>query len=433
MGWKAGYAEIDITPTYAMAMSGFGRPRAAVKALDPLQAQAMALQDVKGNRFVFVAADIMAFDRTSVVALRTRLTQAHGLPPEAVTFAASHTHWGPHTVYHVSFTAGGFDPWYVGALEDKIIALVDNALADLSPATVKYHSFDAQIGANRRSFDHAGNQLWLPNLEGFYDTHTPLLCVSRAGHPVAEEIVLLSHACHPTSTGRAHDMWSADYPGHLRRALRRRRGPLSRCMFAMGCGADAKVTYQPPKGELVFANSPRESRLAGQKLARDVDKALASATSVDLPPSLAVRSHTGKLTFARHWSAKRLHQLAYHSDPANADRWWARQQIAFPDHRAALPYEVQAVTLGDTLTLITLEGEVCSPLGPLARGLARTEHSMVIAYANAVEGYIPSKTILKEGGYEGESSHRAYFLPATFTKDIEKEFLATVGRAIGGK
>ena len=122
--------------------------------------------------------------------------------------------------------------------------------------------------------------------------------------------------------------------------------------------------------------------------------------------------------------------MAFDPQTGYVDQAWARQLLSFPDPRKALPYDVQAWRFGDALTLISLEGEVCSPLGPLARKFAKTKHAMVVAYANATEGYIPSRSIVKEGGYEGESSHRAYFLPAPFTTAVEKEFQTIVEKAV---
>lgn len=86
--------------------------------------------------------------------------------------------------------------------------------------------------------------------------------------------------------------------------------------------------------------------------------------------------------------------------------------------------------LGDRLTWLGLEGEVCSPLGPLARACAATDLAMTVAYVNATEGYIPSRRIRIEGGYEGESSHRSWFLPAPFTRNVEREFKAIVRQAV---
>ena len=103
--------------------------------------------------------------------------------------------------------------------------------------------------------------------------------------------------------------------------------------------------------------------------------------------------------------------------------------LAYPDARRRFPYEAQAWRFGDAPTLPALE--VCGPLGPLVRALARTADAMVVAYANATEAYIPSAAIAREGGHEGGSSHRAYFLPAPFTPRVEAEFKAVVERGLG--
>ena len=43
----------------------------------------------------------------------------------------------------------------------------------------------------------------------------------------------------------------------------------------------------------------------------------------------------------------------------------------------------------------------------------------VMGYCNDVMGYIPSVTILNEGGYEGDSSQRVYGLPSKWSPEIE--------------
>ena len=43
----------------------------------------------------------------------------------------------------------------------------------------------------------------------------------------------------------------------------------------------------------------------------------------------------------------------------------------------------------------------------------------VLGYVNDDMAYIPSETILKEGGYEGESSQMVYGMPAKWAPGIE--------------
>jgi hypothetical protein len=92
---------------------------------------------------------------------------------------------------------------------------------------------------------------------------------------------------------------------------------------------------------------------------------------------------------------------------------------------------VQVWKLGDQLTILGMEGEICSSWGPMLRGMARTEQAMVIGYANSTNSYIPDRQIVKEGGYEGLTSQHAYSLPAPFTEGIESEIKEIVARAVG--
>jgi neutral ceramidase len=122
--------------------------------------------------------------------------------------------------------------------------------------------------------------------------------------------------------------------------------------------------------------------------------------------------------------------MALSGDPRSYSTWWARQSLAFPDNRRTLDYEVQAWRLG-SLTLVALEGEVCADWGGMVRAMAPKEPVMVVAYANSCAGYIPTARIAREGGYEGNTSHMAYFLPARFQPGIEAELTGLIRRVLG--
>ena len=47
----------------------------------------------------------------------------------------------------------------------------------------------------------------------------------------------------------------------------------------------------------------------------------------------------------------------------------------------------------------------------------------VAAYTNDVMGYIPSLKVLREGGYEGETSQMVYGLPSKWQPSIESDIL----------
>lgn len=426
-GWKAGFAEADITPAIGEAMiSGFGRERLVTGTLAPLRAQVLALEDAAGRRAVLVTADVLGFGRLSVEALRRRIGETLDVPPSAVCLAASHTHWGPAINERVNFSLGPPAPWYIARLERTILDLAGRACGDLAPAELSYGSCSTRIGMCRRTLDDKGNVLWRPNPTGSYDDHTPVLRIVRQGTP--SEILVVGHACHPTSSGTMN-RWSPDYPGAMRDRLEQDRAGC-RAMFVMGCGGDAKVVVKNPKtGAPEFANTPEASAAAGERLAAAVRERLEGEPLHPLAAELETRIVTGELGFRPGRSDAEIEALAFDADAKGFEQAWARHRLAYPDARRGLRYDVQVWRLGD-LTLVALEGEVCSDWGPVVRRLAPTPHAMVVAYANEVSAYIPTARIIREGGYEGDRSHMTYTMPAPFEERMEAELLALLERAV---
>jgi hypothetical protein len=428
--WRIGYAESEITPAPGQAfMAGFGVERHATGALAPLMAQALSIGDRRGKTALLLTADILGFDLTTVEYVRRQIKRKYGLKESAVMFAASHTHWGPAVFYRGNFSIGAPNPWYIRRLEEALLQVAQEAMENAGGAQLGYTSLEVRLGHNRRLISPEGKVLWAVNVQGGYDTHTPVIVVARKKSP--RRIVLVGHACHPTGSGNI-DKWSPDYPGAMRDAIGQRLGKDSAAMFVMGCGADVKVTHKDAKtGEMVFSANPARSRAAGRKLASAVVKGISEDTLIEVTGNLRMNLVRGKLSFDRRPQAE-VKKHAYDGDPKRYSLWWGRQMINFPDERRALDYHVQAWRFGDVLTLVGLEGEVCSPLGPVVRSLVKTPEAAVIAYANAACGYIPTCRILREGGYEGEGAHRAYFCPGPFTSKVEEQFKKIVRKAVAG-
>ena len=428
-GWQTGYAEADITPKVgaAVMMAGFGRERQATGVESPLLAQALVLQDAAGRRAVLIAADVLGFGRTTVDSLRRKIEAAHGIAPEYVCFAASHTHWGPSINHRTSSSIGDVNVWYLAFLESTLLELVDQALNNLSASEIAFAATRVQIGMCRRLPDARGEIRWAPNPDGSYDPETPIVWIRRQDSP--RRIVLVGHACHPTSMGRI-EKWSPDYPGAMRRKL---ESELDDCrpMFVMGCGGDAKVTYPDPKtARPVFAASPEMCYRAGFALADAVLERLNDERSLHpLGAELDATLVRGTLSLQPPPGREEIEKLALEGDFRAPGVWWARKSLAFPDPRREVDYAVQLWRLG-SLTLIALEGEVCSEWGPICRSMATTEHAMTVGYANEVSCYIPTARIIREGGYEGDTSHRAYLLPAPFEPTMEEELTALVRQAV---
>jgi hypothetical protein len=431
--WSVGYGEADITPAPGQVqMSGFGRERYARDTLAPLLTQAIVMRDEKNNTGVLIAADILDFDRVMVEAVRRRIEHRHNIPAENIMLSASHTHWGPAVRFRMSYSLGAPNVWYMGVLEEKIINSVDAAFEDMSEATVEYGWVNySGIGSNRR-LPADGKITWGPYKEGSYDGHTPIIRIKRAAKP--HQLLAVGHACHPTSSGTIQK-WSPDYPGAMRDYLARKI-PDTKAVFVQGCGGDAKIVHKEPEtGKLVFSSDPKRAKTAGEKLAKVILTYLEIGQFVPLEEHLACSLATGRISYGKRWSQEEIEQLAY-PEPAESGKrynwrtWAARQSLALPDNSRSFRYDVQVWRLGNELTIFAMEGEICSPWGPMLRKMAPTEHAMVIGYANSTSSYIPDKQIVREGGYEGLISQHAYFLPAPFTENIDNEIKQIVKQAI---
>ena len=100
------------------------------------------------------------------------------------------------------------------------------------------------------------------------------------------------------------------------------------------------------------------------------------------------------------------------------------------DHRlpATYPVPIQSWQFGDQLTMIFLGGEVVVDYALRLKRERQGTRTWVAGYSHDVMAYIPSRRVLREGGYEGASSMVYYGLPTTWAPTIERLITAEVLR-----
>src|SRR5205823_12862212 len=95
-GWRAGLAQVKITPDRALLMSGYaGRTRPFEKVAADLYAKALVLEDAKGYRGVLVTSDLLGFPAAVAEPICERLQKKLGLKREQILLNSTHTHAGP--------------------------------------------------------------------------------------------------------------------------------------------------------------------------------------------------------------------------------------------------------------------------------------------------------------------------------------------------
>ncbi len=357
--WKAGVATAVITPTRPMPMSGYAARKAPAEGKDQdLFGKALAIEDAEGNRAVFITLDLIGVIEPLRTAVEQQVAEKHQLPPHALVMNASHTHCGPS--YGRADAKDYFD-----ALVGNLVRIVGEALDGLQPARLSHAHAKCGFAMNRRTPTERGYSNH-PNPNGVVDHSVPVLRVDDADGKL--RAVMFGYACHNTSVG--YLKWLGDYAGYAQEYFERDH-PGVTAMFLMGCGGDQNPY---PRGTAEYAARH------GRSLATAVEAAL-EVTQRTLRHQNALRGPIRTV----------METVDLEFKPAE------REDFAYP---------VQLVQFGEDLTIVTLGNEVTVDYSLRLKRELNGEGRptlWVAGYSNVYSGYIPSKRVLLEGGYEARS------------------------------
>jgi hypothetical protein len=161
----------------------------------------------------------------------------------------------------------------------------------------------------------------------------------------------------------------------------------------------------------------------GRALAVAVEGAL-SATMQPVRPPLQCSHRVIQLDFAPHTREQFASEA---SGPDKFRQRRARRMLAAYDAGRPvrqLSYPVQAIRFHDDLTLLALGGEVVVDYARRARQEFAGENLVIAAYCHDVSCYIPSRRVLREGGYEAVESMIYYGQPGPFAENVEDAIFA---------
>ena len=413
--WKAGVARVDTTPSVPVRMAGYAsRTSPSQGVAHPLAAKALALADAEGHRAVIVTCDIIGLRRPLSERIAARVEAEHALRRADLVLFASHTHAGPQLVDPDEAALEGSEAnvAYTRDLEDKLVRVIGEALAHLAPADLSYGVGRAHFALNRREPTPKGIKLG-KNPEGPTDESVPVLRVRDAGgKPLA---IVFGYACHNTTLRPDMMKIDTDYAGYAQDRIEA-DNPGATAMFVTGCAGDADPH---PFGTLAMAKDHGEELAGAVKFVLDHPSWLTSPTG---PIRTAYAETT--LHFAGPTDRPSYEKLL--GDPNPGRQRHSRRMIEAIDQgkpiRKDYPhYSVQAIALGDRLTLVALSGEVVVDYAVrLQKELGGNGRTLwVAAYANDIVGYIPSVRVLKEGGYEGGESFYGSLWPTPWAEDVE--------------
>lgn len=437
--YSLGVAKVDISPQHPVLLSGYaGRTHELTQnVVQPLWARAMVIGAVpsqeqgksqdkgqSGDGIEAVAAGsdspnvLLTVDNCAVHAAVRRVVAAElesrfGIDPKRLTITSSHTHSGPMLsgalsnllIRDQTAEEAHACERYTQQLIQQLVEVTGQALAARQRVTLERVTGELDFAINRRG-------------GGVVDHQLPLL-VARDGEqqPV---LLLTNYACHCVAAGSGLEI-CGDWAGFASQSLEAKY-PSAVAMVMIGCGADQNPAMM---GGVAAAQTQ------GQQLAKRVEDLLqqpARPIQGTLETKFAeLKLPLDTLPTEAQWRerAQQPGIIGYHAHKQ------LRRLAAGEALPTEVPYPIQSWAFGSDLALVFLGGEVVVDYVHLLRQRLDPERLWVTAYANDVPCYIPSRRILREGGYEGGDAMVWYDLPTRLTEDCERLILDEVQTQLG--
>ena len=225
-----------------MWMAGYGsRTKPSEGAIHDLWAKALAIEDPSGQRAILITLDVCGIGRELSNLVRDGLRSRHGLGPDRVVLACSHTHSGPvvgsnlRSMYKLDAIQQQRIAEYADFLVESILSASGEAIARLKESRLEWGTGRCDFAVNRR----ANKEADVPELrrslglQGPVDHDVPVLKVTGGNGSLLA--VVFGYACHCTVLNSYK--FCGDYAGFAQVDLENLH-PGAQAMFMAGCGAD---------------------------------------------------------------------------------------------------------------------------------------------------------------------------------------------------
>jgi neutral ceramidase len=353
--YRAGVAQVDITPPIGHEMGGYSaRKHASTGLHDPLYATVLVIES-GNNSIALVTCDLRSFVSTRVSQLAKQKFNIQN-----TLIDVSHTHSGPLTWELRS-------PWYTEA-EDKMVEAIGKAKAAEFPASLEMSVGKIYLGHNRRKIVDGKGVMWWRNADKLpsnpVDPTVNALQVNDTEGKI--RAVLVNYACHPSVLGPDNYDYSADYPGAMKKYIESQI-PGATALFIQGGAGDINpYRDKEPVAGKGFA--------AMEEMGQELGKYVVSILGKSKPISGPLRTASETLEVKNRWKSNERMSLGW-----------------------------TAGAFGDSLCFAALPGEPFVEFQMTFREKAECGNSMLFGYTYSAggvwAGYIPTILASVQGGY----------------------------------
>lgn len=414
---QVGIAKINITPTAPAFLTGYAnRDKPAEGVLHDLWAKALVISN-RNEKLIVVTTDLLGLSHQVSTEVAEQVMKKWGIERRQLLFNSSHTHSGPMIWPSLSVIAE-YSPQdqkivseYTEVLVDKLIQVISQAYMHQEPMELFVGHTSADFAINRRALAAQKNGI---NLPGPIDHDVPVLKFMNAAGEIKG--VLFGYACHNTTLMGNNYLINGDYAGFAQLDIEQKI-PGATAFFLLGCAGDQNPE---PRGTVELAQNH------GNALGDQVLNLVHSNTLKPIKPEIQSYFRNIPLKF------KKVEASVYQKDLLSSDKFIQRRAKLMLEaynkgwNTDYYQYPVQGVRLGNEFRIIALGGEVVVDYSLRTKKEFPDKHIFVAGYSNEVMCYIPSERVLKEGGYEADSSMIYYGMPGPFEAGIEEKIMQAI-------
>lgn len=415
----AGVGRKVITPELPFYLTGYAvRTKPATGKIHDLWAKALYIASAPANKTVIVTTDVLGLTPQIHEEVADALNRKFNFQKSQIILNSSHTHSGP-MIWPSLEMIGDYDSaavkkfnQYKNFLVTSIVDIVGDAIKNAFPATILSGNGIATFAMNRRQLVN-GKIINGKNPAGNKDHDVPVLKVANSRGEIKG--VLFGYACHNTTAQGDNYLINGDYAGFAQIELEKAY-PGATALFFTGCAGDQNPQ---PRGTIEMTEQH------GKSLAAAVENVLNKKMK---PVSGTINSRIQETTLQFVPFNVKKYENELNGTNAFMQRR-ARLMLQAYNHGwdvTKYKYPVQVMRIGNSLTFVSLAGEVVVDYSLKLKQMYPGENLFIAGYCNHVMGYIPTKKILEEGGYEAEDNLIYYAKPGPFAYNVEERIFSTI-------
>lgn len=420
---KAGFARLDITPPLGTPLAGYQYPRFARGVLDPIEVNAVALND--GDKtLIMIAADVEGMDVADAKHIKKLIFDRTGIPAEYVVVSALHQ----HTSYILKHKVlENLTPAFAEVVYTKFCDVAQMAIDDMKECELSVAEKETAepLAFVRRYILKDGKTVTNPTPKQIpeivrrcseADNTVRLLRFKREN---AKDIALVNFSTHPDVVHG--EKVSADWPGFTRRFVEADAPDVS-CLVFVGAEGDSNHVDYIGGIRNGYAHSIHMGRVIADTVKEMWDNTVpkrCESISATVQTVYNKANTEGEELYEESKAkliARENGTLGY--NPEIEEVAFARRVVAIRESMTiyhSLPITV--VSLGE-IVIVGLGGEPFTEYAKSVREVSGDRFAMTFALTNGHQGYLPTAAAFREGGYEAKGSK--------FTAGLQDQVIAAV-------